>query len=204
MVTIKIPKKEKYSIGNSIRKFKSNTEDIIKQIEKEILFLAISQDNLNNVKNILEKGVDVNVILDEEFKITGLMKAAGQGHLEIVKLLLEKKADVNLFNELGGCALHSACFGDTTQHLQIAEELIKHGTDVNIVCGYDNSTPLMNAAQYGNLDMVLLLIRFGADVYIRNCYNQTAYNCALFSGHTRVAEKLLSFDLSEEKITTAV
>lgn len=92
---------------------------------------------------------------------TPLGLAAFFGHLEIVNILLMYHADPHIAsnNPLRVTPLHSAVAGN---HYAVAAKLIEAGANVNAIQA-DGFTPLMGAAQNGNLQMVELLLAHGAD-----------------------------------------
>lgn len=92
---------------------------------------------------------------------TPLGLAAFFGHLEIVNILLLHHADPNSAsnNPMRVTPLHSAIAGN---HYAVAAKLVEAGANVNAVQA-DGFTPLMGAAQNGNLQMVELLLAHGAD-----------------------------------------
>jgi outer membrane protein assembly factor BamB len=60
---------------------------------KEELWSAAKKGDVKAVKDLLDKGVDVNAAT--EYGVTALSYAAEKGHSEVVKLLLANKANVN-------------------------------------------------------------------------------------------------------------
>jgi ankyrin repeat protein len=68
--------------------------------EEEQNFLDAAMDGeVQLVKELLEKGVDVNVTYDED-GINALMQAAAGSHVEVVKALLEAGAKVGAKNAM--------------------------------------------------------------------------------------------------------
>lgn len=105
----------------------------------------------------------VNAFAPDGFTPLGL--ASFFGHTQVANLLLEHGADPNIhsLNAMRVAPLHSAVAG---RHYDIASLLIAHGADVNAIQA-DGFTPLMGAAQNGDLAMVQLLLDHGADVNAR-------------------------------------
>lgn len=83
-------------------------------------------------------------------------------------------------------ALTLACCGG---FLEVADFLIKAGADIELGA----STPLMEAAQEGHIDLVRYLLESAADVHAQTQTGDTALTYACENGHTDVADLLLQF-----------
>ncbi len=139
------------------------------------------------VKYLIEKGVDVNAVSKYDDGSRGessLMAASYSGQFDIVKLLVENGADINFQNE------SAALFGAASQGSRhIVEYLIQKGAEIN----YQNSkgqTALMQAAYWGWLDNVKVLIKYKADASVRDKEGHTALDLAKASKHIDVADYL--------------
>ena len=71
------------------------------------LYLASILGHGEIVKMLIEKGADVNPVVDKN-GATALHFASYYGYSEIVKMLIEKGADVNAVDGWGDTALHRA------------------------------------------------------------------------------------------------
>jgi ankyrin repeat protein len=80
----------------------------------------------NEVKRLLEKGVDVNA--QDKEGATALMYASKAGSTDVVNLLIDAGADVNAQAAGGYTALMIA---SNNGHVEVIELLIKKGADVN-------------------------------------------------------------------------
>ncbi|MGL5028846.1 MAG: ankyrin repeat domain-containing protein [Wolbachia pipientis] len=66
---------------------------------EELLFLAIENNNLKEVKTLLEKGVDLSV--QNNKGNTPLNEAVFKGHTEVIRLLLDNGVSANYVDNNG-------------------------------------------------------------------------------------------------------
>lgn len=152
------------------------------------LLKAVKEGNLEGVKDILERGEDVNI--KDEMGCTALIKASEFGHEEIAKLLIEKGADVNAREDAAGCtALMLAAFW---RYKEIVKLLVEKRADVNAVDAND-CTALMLASNWRqNKDIINLLIKTGADVNARDNEGWTLLmRVAYYSGDEEIINLLI-------------
>jgi ankyrin repeat protein len=140
------------------------------------------------------------------------MYAAANGHLALIELVqkagLRKNSDTALAFAARGCytpivrvlmaggakpnakvqgtpALTLAAAANCEETVQF---LVKNGAEVNGADDNDGMTALMEAAAWGHVPMVRLLLDNGADMEIRNKQGQTAWTLAAVGQHVEVAE----------------
>lgn len=80
--------------------------------------------------------------------------------------------------------------GDTGGLQRLLEE-VQHRVDVNSY-NNDGQTALHQCCQDGNLELVKLLVRFGADVRLANRDGWSALHIAAWSGHREIAMYLIN------------
>ncbi|XP_056372521.1 ankyrin repeat and KH domain-containing protein 1 isoform X2 [Hyla sarda] len=147
------------------------------------LTLAACGGHVELAALLIERGANLEEVNDEGY--TPLMEAAREGHEEIVALLLAQGANINAqTEETQETALTLACCGGFAE---VTDFLVKSGADVELGC----STPLMEAAQEGHLELVKYLLSAGANVHAATATGDTALTYACENGHTDVAEALL-------------
>ncbi|WP_419658793.1 ankyrin repeat domain-containing protein [Desulfosarcina variabilis] len=123
------------------------------------LIAAISSNNTEQAKNLIEKNYDLNTF-DENGNAALHHTAAKKCSIEITKKLIANGADVNIKNLKGLSPLSIAIKSHNTETFSW---LIENGADINSV-DYQGHTPIFYAAYSGFSDMVAQLINNGADV----------------------------------------
>ena len=144
--------REKYAVlknrstGNIISIYDSKDYDL----GKSLLF---TNDDLPYVK-------EVGLNTKQEEDLFDAIRTS-EGDVEDIEEYVNKDT-VNAVNTNGNTPLMVA-IGRNKFFTDIAEFLIKNGADVNAKNNY-NSTPLTIACESGNIKMVKLLVKYGADV----------------------------------------
>lgn len=151
------------------------------------LFEAAAAGKIEHLRKLLdEQPGSINDFSLDGFQALGLAAFFGQD--EAAELLLARGAEVNTpsGNRMQVCPLHSAV---AARRLRIACALIEHGADVNAVQS-DEFTPLMGAAQNGQVEMIELLLAHGARADAKRTNGQSALDLALESNHAAAADLL--------------
>lgn len=106
----------------------------------------ILQDNLNGVKEEIEKGCDINVVVDTVRGLTPLGLAAVNLKCEIVSVLIKAKADVNIRNTNNCSILYDVLrLSDFFQHKSMCRNIMKQLLEANALVndfGFEGFTPL--------------------------------------------------------------
>jgi uncharacterized protein len=125
-----------------------------------------------------------------------LIEAVAAGDFASVKVALSRKANPNAKNKHGTPVLVIAALG---KHLKIVKLLLKYNADVEgrepyLINSERNdfyTSPLMAAASNGQIEMVQLLLRKGANVNISLDEGVTAIDVAIEKNHADVVKLLL-------------
>lgn len=118
---------------------------------------AIEVNNLNIVKLLINKGMDINQLPKDYKGKSALAYSVIKKNVDIVKLLLLNNADITIDKEP---ILYTALIH---YEYRIVKLLLDAGVDIDVRDGWGD-TPLTKACKEGYTDAVKLLIEYGADV----------------------------------------
>jgi len=145
----------------------------------------VTRDPLPLIKKLLDAGADPNAVVNSTPRArmregsprivfaTSIMRAAFSGDIELVKLLLAHGADPHVISTDRETTLMAACgtgfingyhrLRPPAERLEVVKLLVDMGEDVNAADNY-GITPLMVAANLGDLNVVKYLVEKGADL----------------------------------------
>lgn len=173
-------------VANLLIRAKANV-NAANQYGATALFVASASGHTALVRVLLGANADPNVPLVSGE--TPLMAAVDKGHLDAVRALLEHGANVNATESRGGQT--ALMWAVASRHPPIVKLLVEHGADVRARSNGD-FTPLLFAAQQGDVESGRTLLQSGADVNDgRRADRMTALMVAAASGHTEFSVVLL-------------
>ena len=181
--------------------------DIAIVVYRTGLAQAVSNDNIEQVNDLIAKGENVNQKDENYSNITPLFVAVENGNAKIAATLLNFGAKINAKDENKQTPLMRL---DEDAAPELVNLLLKHGAKVNLTDNEGNNalmfaarsanaevlrvlinrtsninaqnkigrTALMEAADAGNLENVRALLESGANVNIKNSDGETALNLA--------------------------
>ncbi len=155
--------------------------------EEEAFRQAALDGEIEKVKTLLKQGVVCDAVdLDGR---TALMFTVFNGHSEIAILLLDAGAKIDKRDSLDRTALLYCATGPFPETAKI---LLDREADPNTVDSDEHFSPLMHAAAEGHLEVVKVLIAYGADRSLKDVDGDDAASFAAQSGHMHVVEYLNS------------
>ncbi len=185
------------------------------------LYSAAYDGDLEQARNFIDQGANVNTIYKKNSPRTALNAAAIKGHKEMVELLLNHGADfarvvrgdapaltaaarhghveiVRLLLERGAKAEQpvrgdgsAIILGAATGELEILQLLLQSGADVNSRVRGDG-TPLISAARRGHVEIVRFLLENGADPNLGSPGDETPMHHAANNGNLAIVSLLLN------------
>ena len=128
---------------------------------------AVTNNNVNLVRSLLEKGANPNF---DSRCYSVLLRAIRVQSVEIVKLLLKHGANINPTEKYSSdVPLNWAV---SIGNIKIVELLLKAGADPNVEGGCGDCS-LILAVERANVEMVELLLKHKANPNIVNCHGRT-------------------------------
>lgn len=144
-----------------------------------------TDSNFKIVELLLKSGSEPNFQTNSGYTalILACLHSSSDSSLETAKILLDYGAKINIQNYEGNTALSIAIMNyDTTSSFDTIKLLLDHGADVNIQSIIGGNTPLMMIAGrktgFRNLEIVQMLLERGANPYLMNKNNETAFSLA--------------------------
>ncbi|RMZ58435.1 hypothetical protein D1632_12495 [Chryseobacterium nematophagum] len=144
------------------------------------LGLAIKSDNLEEIKELLKKGSDIEIAAEDEYnEYSALYIAIINRNEKIVKFLIGNKANVNsVLNDEGYTLLIAAI---KSNDINIVQELLNAGVKLNAstdIEGNKKFIPILESTISNQLDITKLLMENGADPFEKNFENISAFEYA--------------------------
>jgi ankyrin repeat protein len=159
------------------------------------LHLAAQRGHPEMVAFLLAKGADLNALMKRRNSFAGprdwtpMEAALDAGQAEVVRLLLSKKA----LPRLEGATLKGAMLGAIQgKHVALMKLLVGLGAPVNERSPQTHQTALRVAAEFGDLELVQLLLAKGADARAGEQDGWTPLRWAAKKNHLKMAEVLLA------------
>jgi len=141
------------------------------------LMTACSYDDLTMSSFLITN--KANIHASDEYGYTPLLLACWnmRESTKLIELLLSKDANINVHADGGDTPLHFITYGNSEHTLKAAKILIDAGIDVNTKNNFEK-TPLLTAAERGNVHAVESLLALGADKNIPDDKGKTPFQAA--------------------------
>lgn len=142
--------------------------------------------DLDNVKNLLESGENINK-QDDENQFSILHYACINGNIETVKYLIDNGANIDIQGRKQWTPLYRAIVDNQPA---IALYLIEHGANVNLKDS-DGWTPLHRSIRDNHLEIAKNLVENGADINAQNNKGWTPLHRAIVDEYLDFTQYLI-------------
>lgn len=151
------------------------------------LFNACAQGKLEQIRSLVQNGVNLNIHENDNHENTPLHAAYFNKKRTAVRLLLELGADMSLQNSSGWTIFHEAAWKGDLETINI---LIEKKGNINLKSRTEESL-LFVACYSDNPKTVKFLIKKGADMHLANSNGNTPLHHASCAGHLEVVKVLI-------------
>lgn len=151
------------------------------------LMLATKHKNLQVVETLLEFEVDPNYINDRNETALAFAAMKGKDNIDVVSLLLDYGARPNIADQDGKTIIEKLLdtelflrngkklkmkfrseIDENQNYKSVLEEILLNG-EVNLTQMNSDGNPyFFDPVQYGNFDLVKMLVKYGADINLKN------------------------------------
>ncbi|MCP4177768.1 MAG: hypothetical protein GY756_08380 [bacterium] len=149
------------------------------------LLYAILAGKFNSVKFLVNNGANVN---EHTYWGTPIGVASYKGHYKIVEYLINNGATVNSKSRTGMSPLFSAV---VTGKTEVVNLLLQNEADPNFEQPMTQDTPLIIASKKGEIKIISLLIKYGANINYQGVGGFTALNWALLDNNIEIVKLLV-------------
>jgi ankyrin repeat protein len=132
----------------------------------------IEKGNLDELNSFIRNGGNVNGKYDGKSLLHFAIDNCGKNYFEVIELLINNGADINSnqsnFKEI---PLHRAC-ARIRPRMDVIKLLLERGSKVNIE-NITGKTPIFNCNFSFSVELLNLLLNYGADIKRTDKYNNT-------------------------------
>lgn len=133
---------------------------------------SIRKGNLEELNNYIKNGGNINEICDGESLLHFAIDNCQNNYFEVIELLLNNGADINSTQSyLKEIPLHRIC-ARIKPKIEVVKLLLERGSEVNTE-NIAGKTPLFYCNFNFSVELLRLLINYGADIKHTDKYNNT-------------------------------
>ncbi|MCJ7690298.1 MAG: ankyrin repeat domain-containing protein [Clostridiaceae bacterium] len=140
--------------------------------EPKSIYRSIEEGNIDEIKNYLKVATDSNFDSKVESILHYAINNSQENYFEIIEILINNGADINSHHsEFLETPLHKLCARVNPQ-IDVITMILKKGAKVNAV-NISGKTPIFHCSFNYSVELLTLLIKYGADINIRDKYKNT-------------------------------
>ena len=140
--------------------------------EPKSIYRSIDEGNIDEITNYLNRDKNLN----SDFKLESILHYAinnsQNNYFKVIELLVNNGADINSHHsEFLETPLHKLC-ARITPHIDVITMILKKGAEVNAT-NISGKTPVFYCSFNYSVELLNLLVKYGADINIRDKYKNT-------------------------------
>jgi len=140
--------------------------------EPKSIYRSIDEGNIDEITNYLNRDKNLN----SDFKLESILHYAinnsQNNYFKVIELLVNNGADINSHHsESLETPLHKLC-ARITPHIDVITMILKKGAEVNAI-NISGKTPIFYCSFNYSVELLNLLVKYGADINIRDKYKNT-------------------------------
>lgn len=150
----------------------TNFSNILRKYKDNIFLKSVKDNNLPILKMIIKYNININK-LDELTQDNALNISTFNDNYEISEILILKNISINNINTFNITPLYNVIYNN---NYKLCELLVKSDADINQICDNYMRTPLSLASTLNNMEIIELLIYYGADESILDYSGKSFYS----------------------------
>ena len=155
----------------------------------------IEKGNLEELKIFIENGGDVNGKYDDKSLLHFAIDNCEKNYFEVIEFLINKEADINSHQSyMEETPLHRIC-ARVKPKIEVVELLLNRGSKVDAE-NISGKTPVFYCNFSYSVELLNLLVKFGADVKHTDKYNNTLLHDDSFDCRSEEFEEFLKVLIS--------
>ncbi|MCB2309072.1 ankyrin repeat domain-containing protein [Clostridium estertheticum] len=136
------------------------------------VYRFIDEGNIDAIRDYLNKAKDLNPDLKLENILYYAIDNCQNNYFKTIELLINNGADINAHNsDLLETPLHKLC-ARIKPHIDVITMILKKGAKVNAI-NISGKTPVFYCSFNYSVELLNLLVEYGADINIRDKYKNT-------------------------------
>ncbi|MCB2340656.1 ankyrin repeat domain-containing protein [Clostridium estertheticum] len=136
------------------------------------VYRFIDEGNVDAIRDYLNKAKDLNPDLKLENILYYAIDNCQNNYFKTIELLINNGADINAHNsDLLETPLHKLC-ARIKPHIDVITMILKKGAKVNAI-NISGKTPVFYCSFNYSVELLNLLVEYGADINIRDKYKNT-------------------------------
>lgn len=171
--------------------------DILFGSRPKSILQIVEEGNLDELKIYIENGGDVNAKCEDKSLLHFAIDNCQNNYVEVIEYLINNGADINSHqSSMKETPLHRIC-ARIKPKIDIAQLLLDKGTDVNAE-NISGKTPIFYCNFSYSVELLNLLLKYGADVNHTDKYNNTILHDDYLNCNTETFEEFLKVLISRD------